>query len=91
MEDSSKQVKRDWELFSHTLAYKELMEFIELQKSINTTMASGPMEVYREVPTHDGKGELNFEFEPEKYAYLLQRSVGCDIIKTYVENFTTNS
>lgn len=83
------QIANEWRGFSKTLAYQDLMEFIELQKTINTTMASGPMEVYRNVPTFDGKVDLQLDFEPEKYAYLLQRSVGCDIVKTYVEDFTT--
>lgn len=83
------QIANEWREFSKTLAYQDLIEFIEMQKLINTTMASGPMEVYRNVPTFDGKVDLQLDFEPEKYAYLLQRSVGCDIVKTYVEEFTT--
>lgn len=83
------QIRNEWREFSKSLAYQDLMEFIELQKKINTTIASGPMEVYRNVPTFDGKSDLQFDFEPEKYAYLLQRSVGCDIVKMYVEDFTT--
>lgn len=83
------QVTNGWREFSKTLAYQRFMEFINLQKEVNTTMASGPMEVYRDVPTFDGKSDLQLDFEPEKYAYLLQRSVGCDIVKIYVEGFTT--
>lgn len=83
------QITNEWREFSKTLAYQKLIEFIDLQKQINTTMASGPMEVYKEVPTFDGKSDLQLDFEPEKYAYLLQRSVGCDIVKIYVEDFTT--
>lgn len=86
-----KQMTNEWREFSKTLAFKELIGFIELQKEVNTTMASGPMEVYRDVHTFNGKTDLQFDFQPEKYAYLLQRSVGCDIVKTYVEDFTTTS
>jgi len=87
--NKNEQMRNEWREFSKTLAYSEFIEFIELQKQINTTMASGPMEVYRDVPTFDGKSDLQLDFEPEKYAYLLQRSVGCDIVKIYVEEFTT--
>ena len=87
----NEQIRNEWLGFSKTLAYQRFIEFIELQKQINTTMASGPMEVYRDVPTFDGKSDLQLDFEPEKYAYLLQRGVGCDIVKTYVEDFTTIS
>lgn len=86
----NEQIRNEWLGFSKTLAYKRFIEFIEMQKQINTTMASGPMEVYRDVPTFDGKSDLQLDFEPEKYAYLLQRSVGCDIVKIYVEEFTTS-
>jgi hypothetical protein len=85
----NEQIRNEWREFSQTLAYKRFIEFIDLQKEVNTTMASGPMEVYRTVPTFDGKSDLQLDFEPEKYAYLLQRSVGCDIVKMYVEDFTT--
>lgn len=83
------QICNEWQGFSKTLAYQRFMEFIELQKEVYSVMASGPIEVYRHVPTFNGKEDLQLDFEPEKYAYLLQRSVGCDIVKTYVEDFTT--
>lgn len=82
------QITNEWGEFSKTLAYRELIEYIELQKETNTILASGPMEVYRDVPTSDGKYDLQFDFQPEKYAYLLQRSVGCDIVKSYVESYS---
>ena len=84
-----RQQVNEWREFSKTLAFKRLMEHIELQKQTYQVLASGPMEVYRDVPTFDGKKDLQLDFEPEKYAYLLQRGVGCDIVKTYVEDFTT--
>lgn len=83
----NEQIRNEWRGFSKTLAYQRLMEFIELQKEMHSIMASGPIEVYRNVPTSSGSGDLQLDFEPEKYAYLLQRSVGCDIVKTYVEEF----
>lgn len=83
----NEQIRNEWQWFSKTLAYQRFMEFIELQKEMHSIMASGPIEVYRNVPTSNGSGDLQLDFEPEKYAYLLQRSVGCDIVKTYVEEF----
>lgn len=86
-----RQQVNEWREFSKTLAYKRLLEYIEMQKKTYHILASGPMEVYRDVPTFDGKSDLQFDFEPEKYAYLLQRAVGCDIVKMYVEEYTTPS
>lgn len=82
-----KQQVNEWREFSKTLAFKRLMEYIQLQKETYQVLASGPMEVYRDVPTFDGKNDLQLDFEPEKYAYLLQRGVGCDIVKMYVEDY----
>lgn len=82
-----KQVQGQWREFSKTLAYRQFIEHIELQKQTYAIMASGPIEVYRDVPTFDGKSDSQLDFEPEKYAYLLQRGVGCDIVKMYVEDF----
>lgn len=86
--NEEEQIANEWRGFSKTLAYQRFIEYIEMQKEVNTLMASGPMEVYRSVPTFDGKSDLQLDFEPEKYAYLLQRSVGCDIVKMYVEDYT---
>lgn len=85
------QIRNEWQGFAKTLAYQKLIEYIEMQKNVNATLATGPMEVYKEVPTYDGTKDLQLDFEPEKYAYLLQRSVGCDIVKTYVESFVENT
>lgn len=85
------QIKRQWQEFSKTLAYEKFIEHIELQKETYSIMASGPIEVNKLVGTSDGKYDLQFEFEPEKYAYLLQRSVGCDIVKMYVEGYVENT
>lgn len=84
------QLTSEWQAFSKTLAYQRLIEFIQLQKETYNVLATGPMEVYKTVPTFDGKDTLELDFEPEKYAYLLQRGVGCDIVKMYVEEFTTS-
>lgn len=88
-EDKYQVIRNEWREFAKTSAYQDLIDYINLQKEVLTIMASGPMEVYKEVPTFDGKSMQELDFEPEKLAYLLQRSVGCDIVKTYVEDFTT--
>lgn len=90
MEESNKweKIAHQWEQFSKTEAYKELMDYINLQKDINATLAAGPIEIYKEVPTVDGKTTQQLEFEPEKLAYLLQRNVGLDTIRLYIEGFS---
>lgn len=87
----TEQLISEWRAFSKTLAYQKLIEHIELQKETYNVLATGPMEVYKEVPTFDGKSDLQLDFEPEKYAYLLQRSAGCDIVKMYVEGFVNST
>lgn len=90
MEESDKweKIAHQWEQFSKTEAYKELMDYINLQKDVNSTLAAGPIEIYKEVPTVDGKTTQQLEFEPEKLAYLLQRNVGLDTIRLYIEGFS---
>lgn len=90
MEESNKweNIAHQWEQFSKTDAYKELMGYIDLQKDVNSTLAAGPIEIYKEVPTVDGKTTQQLEFEPEKLAYLLQRNVGLDTIRLYIEGFS---
>ena len=90
MEESNKwgKIAHQWEQFSKTDAYKELMGYIDLQKDVNSTLAAGPIEIYKEVPAVDGKTTQQLEFEPEKLAYLLQRNVGLDTIRLYIEGFS---
>lgn len=90
MEESNKweKIAHQWEQFSKTEAYKELMGYIDLQKDINSTLAAGPIEIYKEVPAVDGKTTQQLEFEPDKLAYLLQRNVGLDTIRLYIEGFS---
>lgn len=82
------KIAHQWDQFSKTEAYKELMGYIDLQKDVNSTLAAGPIEIYKEVPTVDGKTTQQLEFEPEKLAYLLQRNVGLDTIRLYIEGFS---
>lgn len=78
MEESNKweKIAKQWEQFSKTEAYKELMSYIDLQKDVNSTLAAGPIEIYKDVSTVDNKTMQQLEFEPEKLAYLLQRRGG---------------
>lgn len=82
--NESEQIKAEWQAFSKTLAYEKLIDYINLQKEAYTNIASGPLEV----GTMDENKDVKLDFEPEKYAYLLQRGVGCDIVKIYVEGYT---
>jgi len=81
-EKKERQIRNDWSAFSHTLAYEDLMGFIKMEKERWAIMAQGPLDV----DTLGSKSEELVQFEPEKFAYLLQRSVGCDIVKMYVES-----
>lgn len=84
--EENAQVARQWQTFSKTLAYKKLLEYIEFQDYAAIAGAKGPILTFSE----EGGEQINFD--PQKAAALLQRSVGYDIVKTYVEgyvNFTT--
>lgn len=79
-------VANEWKAFSETTAYRKLIEYIEFQDYMAIQGAKGP------VMTFDDESGSQLGFNPQNAAHLLQRSVGYDIIKTYVEsyvNFTT--
>lgn len=82
------KIESQWKQFAKTEAFEKLVEYIDLQKEINSTLAAGPIEIYKELPTVDGKTTQTLEFEPEKLAYLLQRNVGIDTLRLYIEGFT---
>lgn len=77
----NKQIAAQWKTFSKTEAYKELMDYIELQDYLAVTAAKGP------VMPFGGKDGEELVFDVEKSTFLLQRSVGYDIVKEYVEGF----
>ena len=81
-------IRKQWLDFARTPAYRQFIQFIQAQKETYNIIAGGPLEVSRDVMTSEGTKDVQFEFEPEKYAYLLQRGVGCDIVKLYVEGYT---
>ncbi len=83
-EETAKRVRlisNEWRAFSKTSAYKEFIEYIELQDYLAIQAAKGP------VNTFIGKDGEEVAFDLQKTAPLLQRSVGYDIVKTYVEGY----
>lgn len=76
-----KLVANEWKEFTKTTAYRKLIEFIEFQDYAAITSAKGPIVTFNE---EDGS-QINFD--PVKSASLLQRSVGYDIIKSYIEGY----
>lgn len=79
-------VTKQWKDFSKTEAYKQYIDYIDLQDYLAVTAAKGPVNTF-----DDNSGE-QLNFDPVKSSGLLQRSVGYDIVKLYVEgyvNFTT--
>jgi len=79
-------VSNEWQAFSRTTAYKKLMEYIEFQDYMAILEAKGP------INTFSDESAEQLPFNRENAAALLQRSVGYDIVKTYVEgyvNYTT--
>ena len=86
--DEVRLVANEWKEFSRTTAYKKLMEYIEFQDYAAIQAAKGP------VLTFDDESGTQINFNPQNAAALLQRSVGYDIITTYIEgyvDFTTKS
>lgn len=84
--DENRLVANEWKEFSKTTAYKKFMEYMEFQDYAAVQSAKGP------ILTFDDESGSQINFDPQKAASLLQRSVGYDIIRTYVEgyvNFTT--
>ena len=74
-------VTKQWKEFSKTEAYKQFREYIDLQDYLAVTGAKGPINTF-----DDNNGE-QLNFDPVKASGLLQRSVGYDIVKIYVEGY----
>ncbi len=75
-------IRKQWVEFSKTAAYKEFMEYLEFQDYAAVQSAKGP------ILTFDDESGAQLNFNPQNAASLLQRSVGYDIIRTYVEGYT---
>lgn len=74
-------ITNQWKEFSKKEAFKEFMEYIELQNYFAITGAKGP------INTFEGQEGAEVNFDPIKSSSLLQRSVGYDIVKLYVEGY----
>lgn len=74
-------ITAQWREFSKTEAYTELIDYIEMQDYFAVLAAKGPITTFSE---EDGS---QVKFDRENAAALLQRSVGYDIVKTYVEGY----
>lgn len=74
-----KMISNQWREFAKQEAFKDFMEYIELQDYLAVMAAKGP------VNTFTGKEGDESSFDLQKTAPLLQRSVGYDIVRTYVE------
>lgn len=80
--ESEKQasIVNQWQSFSNTLAYQDLMDYID-----------GMREMYREyaeertMPSPDPKSTTPIYLDNETTASLLQNSRGLNIVKTYIE------
>lgn len=77
----NEQLAKQWKQFAQTDAFKEFMDYIELQDYLAVQGAKGPINTFE-----DADGE-QLSFDKENAVYLLQRSVGYDIVKTYVEGY----
>lgn len=74
-------IANEWKEFTRTTAYQKLMDYIDFQDYAAIQGAKGPILTFSE---EDGE---QIRFDANKAAALLQRSVGYDIIKTYIEGY----
>ena len=87
IQHENRLVSNEWKEFAKTTAFRKLMEYIEFQDYIAVQAAKGP------ILTFDNEDGSQVDFDASKAAYLLQRSVGYDIMKSYIEgyvNYTTS-
>lgn len=78
-------ITTQWKEFSKTEAYQQFVEYVDMQDYFAILAAKGPVETFNE---SDGQ-QINFD--REKAAALLQRSVGYDIVKMYVEGYVNST
>lgn len=79
--NENRLVANEWKEFSKTTAYRKFKEYIEFQDYMAVQAAKGP------ILTFDVESSAQVGFDPQKSACLLQRSVGYDIITTYVDGY----
>jgi hypothetical protein len=76
-----RQIGNQWREFSKTEAYKQYRDYIAMQNEFAIAGAKGPV-----MPFDEENGQ-QFIFDGQKAAALLQRSVGYDIVTTYVDGY----
>lgn len=76
-----RHISNQWKEFAKTEAYKEYRDYIDLQDYLAVTAAKGP------INTFDNNSGEQLNFDPVKGSALLQRSVGYDIVKLYVDGY----
>lgn len=74
-------IANQWKDFSKTEAYTQFIEYIDMQDYFAITAAKGP------ISTFDSSNGEQLNYDPVKASALLQRSVGYDIVKLYVEGY----
>jgi len=74
-------ITTQWREFAKTEAYKQYVEYIDMQDYFAVTAAKGP------ISTFDSTSGEQLNYDPVKASGLLQRSVGYDIVKLYVEGY----
>jgi len=80
-EYTTAQIAAQWKTFSKTAAFKQFIDYIDFQDQMAIMAAKGPVMTFNE------ESGQEIAFNRELAASLLQRSVGYDIVKTYVEGY----
>lgn len=72
-----RQIVSEWGAFSHTEAYKDLMDYCELQREMLLSYAEEMA-----MPHPSGKGVV--PINGEMSTFLLQNRRGINIVRTYI-------
>lgn len=83
--EKEKAIAREWLTFSHTDAYKDLMQYGHSTSDMLTTYAK---ERVMPSPVKEGAEVV---IDGETASSLLQNSRGCDIILSYVEQYVDSA
>lgn len=81
--EREKSIARQWATFSKTDAYKDLMAYGHSTSEMLSTYAKEMV-----MPSPVGEGE-QIIIDGEKSLSLLQNARGCDIILSYIEEYTS--
>lgn len=72
-------IKKQWTEFSKTEAYEEYMKYLELQGYLAVAGAKGGIDQFE-----------SGQFDPYASSAILQRGVGIDIAKEFIEGIINN-